>query len=178
MAGKANPRKLTIEEKHFIVTRLACYWRNVDVVAAFQEEFGRPIERNVIGIYDPTKRFSREGPSGALTKMFYAVREKYDQGLIDLHPISKRAYRVNQLGRMFERTMDKGNVPLAASLLKQAADEMAAIPGAKEADDRRGMRSNAGDDGFDGGGIESDSMRQILLDAVTRVLDPAASTQH
>ncbi|SKB32515.1 DUF2280 domain-containing protein [Sphingopyxis flava] len=179
MAGKANkPDKvrLTSEQKHFIVGQLACYVRIPEVMEEFEKTFGFAVSRNLVGRYDPTRSWNRE-LSEALTNLFYTTRKNYENSLLGMHPISKRIYRIDKLGSMFERAYDKGNHPFAANLLKQAADEMAEMPGAKQGKGRGAQDDQAPDEGagYDGADVEVDTMRQILGDAIVTALNKSAN---
>lgn len=173
-------RKLTVEQQHFIVTQLACYTQLRDVAAEFEEEFGFTVERNVIGRYDPTKRYNTT-LSKKLVDLFFATRKNYEQGLLDMHPISKKVYRVDRLGRMFERAYDRGNHPLAAQLLKQAADEVSEIREHKEKARRWGQGDRIPPDeaeDFDDSETEVENMKQVLTDFVKSALGSPSAAKH
>ena len=172
-------RKLTIQQQHFIVSRLACYTQIKDVQTEFEEEFGFPVDRNLVGRYDPTKRYNdRLGQK--LVDLFHTTRKNYEDGLLAMHPISKRVYRVDKLGKMFERAYEKGNHPLAAQFLKQAADEVEEIQDRKRKAKRWGQQDNVPPDQadeFDGSEVESESLREILADALGKALSlPGSNT--
>lgn len=176
LGRRGAQRKLTTEQQHFIVTQLACYVSIVDIQGEFEKTYGEKIDRNLVGRYDPTRAYSRS-LAQKLVELFNATRKAYEEGLLGLHPISKRTFRVERLGRMFEKTYDKGNIPLAASLLKQAADEMAEMPGAKQAAARGKQNDQAPEsDGFDGSEVELGNLREVLTDAIGRALGKTSAT--
>ena len=178
-------RKLTIEQQHFLVTRLACYTTVRDVQEEFLAEYDEPIDRNLVGRYDPTKRYTTSLGKN-LVELFNATRKNYEAGLLDMHPISKRVYRIDKLGKMFERAYDSKNMPLAAQFLKQAAEEVGELASHKDKARRYSQGDRLPPDspdapaeaGYDGGDVELGSLRQMLVDVLTDVMPPASASKH
>lgn len=113
--------RLKAEHKQFIVTRLACFDTPSEVSQAVKDEYGLEMTRQRIQQYDPTKAAGQQ-LSKKLSDLFHEVRERFveDTGSI---AISHKAVRLARLDRMATRAETKGNLPLAASLLEQAAKE-------------------------------------------------------
>ena len=113
----------TEEQKRFIVTQLAQFRAPAEVVALFREEFEDDAginARRVIG-YDPTRPSYYAGPEWI--EFFTMVREKYVTEVATI-PAANQAFRINTLNGMIQKALQRGNMPLAASLLKQAAEEV------------------------------------------------------
>lgn len=184
---KPAPLRLNSEQKHFIVAQLAAYVRPKEIIEEFEQVYGIRLQSNHVLRYDPTRSWNRD-LSKTLTDLFFKVRADYEAGLLSLHPISKRVYRVDHLGKMFEHAYEKKNHPLAAQLLKQAADEMSAMPSGKNPKGKPGGASQDEADaeesaGFDSGEVEIDNMRQVLGDAILTALQksgnaPSTSTKQ
>lgn len=117
--------KLTPEHREFIIDRLAMHDTPTMVSRALKETFGIDVPRNQVEGYDPRSHRARRrrGPSPALVARFEAARAKWAAELESI-PIADRAFRVRRLQAMFEQAFEKGNHPLAARFLEQAAKEM------------------------------------------------------
>jgi len=186
-APKTAKLRLNSEQKHLIVAQLACYVRTPEIVDEFEKTYGIRLERNHVQRYDPTKSWNRD-LGASLTELFFKIRKDYEEGLLQMHPISKRVYRIDHLGKMFEHAYDKKNHPLAAQLLKQAADEMSALPSGRNPKGKPGGASQDEADaeesaGFDAGEVEVENMRQVLGDAILTALQksgnaPSTSTKQ
>lgn len=184
---KTAKLRLNSEQKHFIVAQLAAYVRIPEIIDEFEKTYGIRLERNNVQRYDPTKSWNRD-LGAAMTALFFKIRKDYEEGLLQMHPISKRVYRIDQLGKMFESAYDKKNHPLALQIIKQAADEMSALPSARNPKGRHGAVSQDETDaeeaaGFDSGEVEIDNMRQVLGDAILTALQksgnaPSTSTKQ
>lgn len=116
--------KLTDEVKTFIVQRLACYDTPSHVAAAVKEEFGLIVSRQQVQEYDPTKR--GKAPAKRWVALFESTRERF-KDTIDEIPIAHTAVRLRRLDRMAVKAEDKGNFPLAAALMKQAAEDYGGV---------------------------------------------------
>lgn len=118
MAGKT----LNDEAKTFIVQALACFDSPSTVAAAATKELGVTVTRQQVEKYDPTKR-AGQSLSAKWRALFEETRKAFleDTAVI---AISHRAVRLRALQRMAEKAEDRGNMPLAASLLEQAAKEV------------------------------------------------------
>ena len=105
----------------FIVQRLALFDGPAQVVKAVKEEFGLDVTRQGVHFYDPT---TPAGPAlnEGLKALFFETRAKAKRDL-DFIPSFHKAIRLRRLDNMIMIAMDRGNVPLAAQLLEQAAKE-------------------------------------------------------
>lgn len=112
---------LTDDVKAFIVQALACHDTPSQVVEAVQEEFGIAVTRMQVQTYDPTKAQGK-----ALSKkwrdVFEATRARFLKETAEI-PIASQSFRLRALQKMYEKTAARGNVPLAAQLIEQAAKE-------------------------------------------------------
>jgi len=106
----------------FVVQSLACYDTPSQVAAAVKEEFSLDLSRQQAAAYDPTK-VSGESLSTKWRAIFAATRAKFlvDSGTI---PVAQQTYRLRTLQRLVDGAVSKGNAPLAAQLLEQAAKEV------------------------------------------------------
>lgn len=107
--------------KRFIVQALACYDTPTEVAAALKDEMGIDAPRTQVAQYDPTK------VAGAkLAKkwrdLFEDTRKKFREAVAEI-PIADQAFRLRQLGKIYDRHMVRGNVVAAAAVLEQAAKE-------------------------------------------------------
>jgi hypothetical protein len=107
--------------KRFIVQALACYDTPTEVAAALKDEMGIDAPRTQVAQYDPTK------VAGAkLAKkwrdLFEDTRKKFREAVAEI-PIADQAFRLRQLGKIYDRHMARGNVVAAAAVLEQAAKE-------------------------------------------------------
>jgi hypothetical protein len=107
--------------KAFIVQRLARFDLPSQVAKAVKEEFGLDVTRQRVHFYDPTTRAGR-ALNEELKALFFETREKAKQDL-DAIPSFHKAIRLQRLDAMITTAIERGNVPLAAQLLEQAAKE-------------------------------------------------------
>jgi hypothetical protein len=107
--------------KAFIVQRLARFDQPSQVVKAVKEEFGLELSRQRVHFYDPTTKAGR-ALHPELKALFFETREKAKQDL-DSIPSYHKAIRLQRLDAMIMTAIERGNVPLAAQLLEQAAKE-------------------------------------------------------
>jgi hypothetical protein len=114
--------KLSEEVKTFIVQSLACFDTPSIVVDTVRKEFGETITRQSVEGYDPTKRAG----SNLAEKWKLLFEETRKTFLADTATIaiSHRAVRLRALQRMADKAETQGNMVLASSLLKQAAEEV------------------------------------------------------
>lgn len=157
MAGKT----LTDEVKTFIVQALACFDSPSTVAAAAIKELDVSVTRQQVEKYDPTKR-AGQSLSAKWRALFHETRRAFLEDTATI-AISHRAVRLRALQRMAEKAEDRGNMPLAASLLEQAA---------KEVGEAYTNRQKLEHTGRDGGPIQTEvtSARDILarkLDGLT-----------
>jgi hypothetical protein len=117
----AKSEELPGPVKAFIVQRLARFDMPSQVVKAVKEEFGLEVSRQRVHFYDPTTRAGR-ALNEELKVLFFETREKAKQDL-DAIPSYHKAIRLQRLDAMIMTAIERGNVPLAAQLLEQAAKE-------------------------------------------------------
>lgn len=115
--------RLTEDQKVFIVGRLACFHDQAEVAAEARDVFGIDVDRRQVHFYDPTAPASRTPKKWV--ELFDATRAAYLKARAEVG-ISHKRYRLEQLQRMYDRAMRMGpfgNIPLALSILEQAAKE-------------------------------------------------------
>jgi len=112
---------LTDAQKTHIVMLLATFDTPIAVVVRMREDAGIEIDRSQVIRYDPTKPCF-EG-SERWREIFWATRKAYLEQL-DPIPIAHKAYRLNELQRIYGRASQSGNLVLAMATLRQAAEEV------------------------------------------------------
>lgn len=113
---------LTDGVKRFIVQALACYDTPSQVAEAVKQEFGIETTRMQVSAYDPTKAMGKS-LSKQWRVLFDDTRKQFIEESTNI-PIANKNFRLRALNRMLTQTESRGNVPLAAQLLEQAAKEM------------------------------------------------------
>lgn len=113
--------RLTKEQKIFVVTRVACFDTATEIAAAFKEQFGTEITIAAIGAYDPMLRAGRS-LSRKYRDLFDATRKAFLEDTSHIS-IAHKAVRLRRLDRYCARAEQRGNLPLAAGFLEQAAKE-------------------------------------------------------
>jgi len=114
--------KISAGGKTFIAQSLACFDTPMTVVAAVKKEFGVDVSRQLVETYDPTKK-AGYALSQTWRDLFKSTREAFLEDTAEI-AISHRAVRLRALQRMAEKAETQGNMVLAASLMRQAAEEM------------------------------------------------------
>lgn len=110
------------EVKTFIVQSLACFDTPSVVVDAVRKEFGATITRQSVEGYDPTKK-AGSNLAEKWRMLFEETRKTFLEDTASI-AISHRAVRLRALQRMADKAETQGNMVLASSLLKQAAEEV------------------------------------------------------
>lgn len=114
-------RRLPDALKRRIVEHLACYQTPAEVTELIADEFAITLTARHVRAYDPTSvQFA--GSSRWVT-YHQTVRQRCAQEVGDI-AIAHRAYRIQQLQRILDRAMDRGDHRLALKTLEQAAKEM------------------------------------------------------
>ena len=113
--------ELTTEQKHAIVTLLACYIPPAEVVVAMREEHGVETDVAQVATYEPTKLKFVAGDWARL--MFDEVRARFHDRQVE-SPIASQAYRLSILQRSLQYALKTNNRMLANQTLKQAAEEV------------------------------------------------------
>ena len=114
----ATSEELPGPVKAFIVQRLARFYGPAQVAKAVKEEFGLEVSRQRVHFYDPTR--AGRALNEELKALFFETQAKAKQ---DLNSISSyhKAIRLQRLDAMIMTAIERGNMPLAAQLLEQAA---------------------------------------------------------
>ncbi|CAD7023199.1 hypothetical protein REJC140_00126 [Pseudorhizobium endolithicum] len=114
--------KLTDEVKTYIVQALACFDSPSIVAGSVKKEFGVDISRQLVETYDPNKKAAAK-ISDKWRLLFEETRKTFLEDTASI-AISHRAVRLRALQRMADKAETQGNMVLASSLLKQAAEEV------------------------------------------------------
>lgn len=114
--------KLSDEVKTYIVQALACFDSPSIVAAAVKKEFGVEVSRQLAESHDPNKK-AAAGLAPKWRVLFEETRKTFLEDTASI-AISHRAVRLRALQRMAEKAENQGNMVLASSLLKQAAEEV------------------------------------------------------
>lgn len=114
--------KLTREQQTYVVQALACFDTPSVVVASVKRDFGVVLSPQLVETYDPTKKAGRN-VAARWKALFEEARKTFLEDTASI-AISHRAVRLRALQRMAEKAENSGNMVLASSLLKQAAEEV------------------------------------------------------
>jgi hypothetical protein len=114
--------KLADDVKTYIVQALACFDSPSIVSAAVKKEFGVEISRQLVESHDPNKK-AASGLAPKWRALFEETRKTFLEDTATI-AISHRAVRLRALQRMADKAETQGNMVLASSLLKQAAEEV------------------------------------------------------
>jgi hypothetical protein len=123
-------RKLTEEEKAFLVSAFAAWNPLREVCRLFEERFGRPITSVNANKYDLNGWAGRENAyAGSASQkkwrpLFDQVRARFIEDASTI-AITHKTFRLREIDAHYRRvaTADRVNVPLAMQLLEQAAKE-------------------------------------------------------
>ena len=110
--------KLTVEQQTFIVVRLACFESLKAIGLEFKEEFGIEVDKRQIENYNARRPSKKPHPKWI--ELFEETRKRFLEDVSDI-PIASMAVRLRRLERLYTKTEEGKNTPLAADLLKQAA---------------------------------------------------------
>ncbi|GFN25478.1 hypothetical protein ADE_11760 [Achromobacter denitrificans] len=113
--------KLTDAHKRFIVQGLACWDTPSQVAEAVRDGFGLDVPRTQVAQYDPTK-VAGKATAKRWVELFWETRKRFTEEQADI-AVAQQSYRLRQLGKIYERHMQRGNVVGAAAVLEQAAKE-------------------------------------------------------
>jgi hypothetical protein len=114
--------KLTREQQTFVVQSLACFDSPTVVAAALRKEYSVTLTPQSIEAYDPTKKAGKN-LADRWKAIFEETRKTFLEDTASI-AISHRAVRLRALQRMADKAENQGNMVLASSLLKQAAEEV------------------------------------------------------
>lgn len=94
-------RKLTLEQKEFIIDWLASGHSPKVIIKAFTEEFGIPLTHGHVYTYDPTHTFAQQRLSEELLERYHRVREKTLQRAGEI-PIAGTVFQFRALQKQYE----------------------------------------------------------------------------
>jgi hypothetical protein len=114
--------KLTREQQTYVVQALACFDAPSVVSAALKKDYGITFTPQAIEVYDPNKKAGRN-LAVRWKALFDETRKTFLEDTASI-AISHRAVRLRALQRMADKAETQGNMVLASSLLKQAAEEV------------------------------------------------------
>lgn len=142
---------LTEEAKGFIVQRLACFGKPLEIAEAVKEEFGIVIPRQQVEFYDPDKKCKVK----KWVELHAATRKAFLEHKSG-SAISHKAWRLDRLEAIARRA-EKRNPKLAMEALEQAAKEegdyyvnaRANAPSASETEEQRVEKMRAQFDAMD-----------------------------
>ncbi|WP_234907507.1 DUF2280 domain-containing protein [Rhizobium rhizogenes] len=117
--------KLSDEVKTYIVQALACFDSPSIVAVSVKKEFGVEVSRQLVESHDPNKK-AASGLADKWRVLFEETRKTFLEDTASI-AISHRAVRLRALQRMADKAEDRGNMVLAATLLKQAAEESGGV---------------------------------------------------
>jgi hypothetical protein len=101
---------------------LACFDSPSVVAAAVKKEFQVDASRQLVESHDPNKK-AASGLAPKWRVLFEETRKTFLEDTASI-AISHRAVRLRALQRMADKAETQGNMVLASSLLKQAAEEV------------------------------------------------------
>ncbi len=111
---------LNDEIKAEIVTKLAHYDGYSEIAKAISAEHNVAVDRFQIRSYDPTNTLFAAGERWRA--MFEKERNAYVNDISGI-PIAHRAFRLNELQKIYSKAIVSRNLVLASSVLEQAAKE-------------------------------------------------------
>ena len=115
------PANLTDAIREQIVIRLACDESVVTIQEWLTEEHEITLSARAINNYRPTQY--AVPMARRWHELYEATRKAFVAETISI-PIAHRAYRVRELGELYNKAKKAGDLPVAASFLEQAAKEM------------------------------------------------------
>jgi hypothetical protein len=114
-------KRIPEEVKAYIITALACFDDNKQIIKDVKEKFGVDVYQQQLTAYDPAN-VAGQRLSKPLKKLFEDSRKKFLEDLTAI-PIANTAVRLRTIQRMVRSAEERGNMAMVASLLEQAAKE-------------------------------------------------------
>ena len=114
--------KLSREQQTYVVQALACFDTPSVVAASLKKDYGIVFTPQAIEAYDPNKKAGK-ALAERWKALFAETRKTFLEDTASI-AISHRAVRLRALQRMADKAENSGNMVLASSLLKQAAEEV------------------------------------------------------
>lgn len=119
-------KALTEAQQRWIVCRFACHGRLGEVMAEFEQEFGKPITTTTLRNYDMRNiRDAEHAKERGVAKwypVFKDAQKEYAASIANI-PIADATYRLTKIDEMFALAWDRRNFKMAKDLLEQAAKE-------------------------------------------------------
>lgn len=154
-------KRLTTEQRAFVVQALARFETPMEVAGAVREEFGVEITPQSIEAYDPTKR-AGERLIERWRDLFFETRRRCLESLEGI-PIAHKAVRVKYLAKAADAFKARENYIAMAKMLEQVAKEMGNVYS-----NRREFTGRAG------GPIRVEELSEAQVEAqLTRLLEQA-----
>lgn len=160
--------KLTDDVKNTIVKQLAQFRGYAEVARLVTDETGVTVDRFQVRTYDPTNMAYAGGDKWR--DIFDAERQAY-LNLVERVPISKQAYRLNELQRNYGIARDKGNLVLANATLEQAAKEVG-----NSLTNERSIRMGSPANPLSG--TTPEERRAMVADMLTQALEKHKKANH
>jgi len=117
---------LTKKQKEFIVMHHAMFYSNPEIRDKLEEELDVSVSVTHIDHYNADKSYRTKRIGKQWIQLFNSVRKSYLEE-IEKVPISKKAFRLNALQRIFEIYMQENKHKSAQSALEQAAQEVGGV---------------------------------------------------
>jgi hypothetical protein len=114
-------RRINSDVQRHIVVGFAQGLANWEIAASVSEAFNVSLDRRRIEAYNPKRGGVK--PARKWCRLFDVARAEFLATLDEL-PIAHRVYRLRELQDMHQAAKRKGNYPLAAQILEQAAKEV------------------------------------------------------
>lgn len=112
---------LPLHVKVFITESLACFETHSEIIRLVKENFGLTVTYQALQHYDPTKVNGKQ-LAPEFKEIFEKRREEFRKNT-DSIPVANKAFRLQELNKLYRRASEKNNVPLAANILEQASKE-------------------------------------------------------
>jgi hypothetical protein len=113
--------RLKHEHKIFLARAAARYMTPTDAAAAFRDEFGSEISKQLAEVYNP-ERAAGGKLADDLRKVFEEERRRYVEE-VEAIPLASQAFRLNELTALYFKAKASKNYGLARDLMEQAAKE-------------------------------------------------------
>lgn len=123
---RRNNSVLNEEQRAWLVTAWATFKRPADIYDEFREKFGFDVKQQTAASYNCTgirdMDHAKERGLAKWLPLHNKARTEFQDAIKDI-PIADATYRMQQLDKLFEHAMAKGNHNSAARYLEQAAKE-------------------------------------------------------
>lgn len=120
---RRSAKKLTEEQKAFVVQRLACWDTPAEAAAALKEEHGVELTPQGCEGYDPNKRAGRN-VAKKWRLLFEQTRERFLKNLETEIPEANKAVRVRHLATAARAFKSRSNYVGMADMLERIAKEV------------------------------------------------------